>query len=231
MNTTKRIFGDYIVNTVDSVGDISNEVTFNTLKVNINGDLDVFGTVNKITETELEVVDKSITLNTGEAGDGITGGAGDKHSGIIVDRGNYDDVGLRYNEEEGSYIGHGIWELTQDGTTWYPILTDLDLDDFLKNVVEDETPQLGGDLDVNGFTITSASNGDVVIDAHGTGQVKVDHVLSLEDQILTPAPVTGYNKLYAKTPSAGGSGLFVSNDDVEDELVSKTKAVIYSIIF
>lgn len=43
----------------------------------------------------------------------------------------------------------------------------------IANVVEDTTPQLGGNLDVNGKTITSASNGDVVIDPHGTGKVDI----------------------------------------------------------
>jgi hypothetical protein len=35
----------------------------------------------------------------------------------------------------------------------------------------DTSPQLGGNLDVNGNTITSASNGDVVIRPNGTGTV------------------------------------------------------------
>ena len=43
----------------------------------------------------------------------------------------------------------------------------------ISSVVEDTTPQLGGDLDVNGQTITSASNGDVTIDPNGTGDVVV----------------------------------------------------------
>ena len=41
----------------------------------------------------------------------------------------------------------------------------------ISSVVEDTTPQLGGDLDVNGQTITSASNGDVTLDPNGTGDV------------------------------------------------------------
>ena len=41
----------------------------------------------------------------------------------------------------------------------------------LGNVVEDTTPQLGGDLDVNGNKIISASNGDIVIDPNGTGAI------------------------------------------------------------
>ena len=38
-------------------------------------------------------------------------------------------------------------------------------------VSDDTTPQLGGDLDVNGNKIVSASNGDIVIDPHGTGAI------------------------------------------------------------
>jgi len=41
----------------------------------------------------------------------------------------------------------------------------------ISSVVEDTTPQLGGDLDVNGQTITSASNADVTLDPNGTGDV------------------------------------------------------------
>ena len=43
----------------------------------------------------------------------------------------------------------------------------------IDNVVEDTTPQLGGNLDVNGNTITSTSNANVVIDPNGTGAVNV----------------------------------------------------------
>ena len=42
-----------------------------------------------------------------------------------------------------------------------------------QTVVEDTTPQLGGNLDVNGNSITSASNGDVDIAPHGTGNAKI----------------------------------------------------------
>lgn len=41
----------------------------------------------------------------------------------------------------------------------------------VSHLLRDNTPQLGGDLDVNGNKITSASNGDIVIDPHGTGKI------------------------------------------------------------
>ena len=44
----------------------------------------------------------------------------------------------------------------------------------ISNVVEDTTPQLGGDLDVNGKSIVSASDGDIAITPNGTGDVILD---------------------------------------------------------
>ena len=44
----------------------------------------------------------------------------------------------------------------------------------LENVAEDLTPQLGGNLDVNGNSIVSASNGNIAITPNGTGSVVID---------------------------------------------------------
>jgi len=41
----------------------------------------------------------------------------------------------------------------------------------LSNVVEDTSPQLGGDLDINGQDIVTTSNGDIDLDPNGTGKV------------------------------------------------------------
>jgi hypothetical protein len=46
----------------------------------------------------------------------------------------------------------------------------------ITDLVQDTTPQLGGALDVNGFNITSASNGNVVILPNGTGKVSLDGI-------------------------------------------------------
>lgn len=44
----------------------------------------------------------------------------------------------------------------------------------LSNVVEDTTPQLGGNLDVNSNSIVSVSNGDIAITPNGTGSIVLD---------------------------------------------------------
>ena len=45
---------------------------------------------------------------------------------------------------------------------------------LIRNVVEDTTPQLGGNLDVNGNSIVSTSNGNIAITPNGSGKVIVD---------------------------------------------------------
>ena len=44
----------------------------------------------------------------------------------------------------------------------------------INNVVEDTTPQLGGDLDVNGQDLVTTSNGHIELKPNGTGQIRID---------------------------------------------------------
>lgn len=62
--------------------------------------------------------------------------------------------------------------LTYDDTA--NTLTIASTDTGITDVVDDTTPQLGGDLDVNGNSIVSASNGDIAITPNGTGSVVID---------------------------------------------------------
>ncbi len=45
--------------------------------------------------------------------------------------------------------------------------------DIVPNIVSDTTPQLGGNLDVNGNTLTSVSNGNIEVDPNGSGLFKI----------------------------------------------------------
>ena len=44
----------------------------------------------------------------------------------------------------------------------------------ISNVVDDTSPQLGGDLDVNGKGLVSVSNGNIDLLPHGTGKINLD---------------------------------------------------------
>ena len=54
----------------------------------------------------------------------------------------------------------------------------------LANVVEDLSPQLGEDLDVNGKKITSVTNGNIDIEPHGTGNVLLGNFTFDADQTV-----------------------------------------------
>jgi len=62
-----------------------------------------------------------------------------------------------------------VFATANDGTN--PDIDTLAIGTGISSVVEDTTPQLGGNLDVNGNTITSTSNADVSIVPNGTGDV------------------------------------------------------------
>lgn len=46
----------------------------------------------------------------------------------------------------------------------------------ISDLVDDTTPQLGGDLDINGNDIVSTSNADINITPNGTGKVAIDNL-------------------------------------------------------
>jgi hypothetical protein len=79
-------------------------------------------------------------------------------------------------------------------------------------------------------TITNTSANNLVLTAINNN-VKVDAVLNLTDQSLTPAVVSGVTKLYSTaTVGPGKSGLFFKNVNTSDELVSRSRAVLLSIL-
>jgi hypothetical protein len=57
----------------------------------------------------------------------------------------------------------------------------------LTDIVNDTTPQLGGNLDVNGRSIVSASNGNIVIAPNGTGTIVLDGNITKTGELnITP---------------------------------------------
>ena len=64
-----------------------------------------------------------------------------------------------------------VFAAANDSTN--PDIKTLAIGTGIANVVEDTTPQLGGDLDVNGNDIVSTSNADIDIIPNGTGDVNL----------------------------------------------------------
>ncbi len=128
---------------------------------------------------------------------------------VTVSTTNY-PITISYNavEIEGA-TGQGVPE----GGTTGQVLTKSSSDDYdtewttltdlvgINNVVEDTTPQLGGNLDVNGNKIVSTSNANVVIEPNGTGVLQV-----LGQQVI----IGDTGGVYGEITSPSGAGIRVS---------------------
>ena len=64
-----------------------------------------------------------------------------------------------------------VYATANDGTN--PDIVDTGFGSGISSLVQDTTPQLGGNLDVNGNTITSTSDGNIALAPNGTGEVVV----------------------------------------------------------
>lgn len=218
MTTHKRINGNYELTTLGA----SDTVTLTTSLVTITGNLTVSGTQTTVNSTDTDIQDRVIVLNKGESGAGVTGGT----SGIEVDRGSSTNSRIVFDESNDK------WSI-DNGSGSLAIIATSAGGTGLENVVEDTTPQLGGDLDVNSQSIISASNGNIVIAPNGTGILHVDgSAVRLQNEGSDPTGQSGYTTVYAKAAGSGGTGLYaVSGTTTADELVSKSKAIVYGIIF
>ena len=214
MSTNKRISGNYNITTTGA----SDVVTITSSAVNITGNLTVSGTQTTVNTTDTSVQDKIMELNAGQTGSAISG---DGLSGLTIDRGSSNPARLLYDDTEDKWkIDSGSGSLTELGTG----------SGSMTEVVDDTSPQLGGSLDVNGQSIVTVSDGHVVVAPNGTGELRLDGApLRLQNQ-AAPSADSGYSKIHANTPAEGGSGIFVKNDTIEDELASKSKAILYGII-
>jgi phage baseplate assembly protein gpV len=208
MSANKRISGDYNIETISGNVAITSDVI-------ISGNLTVSGAQTEVTSTNTNITDRVITLNDGELGAGVTG----VRSGIEVDRGTSTNARFVYDEATDA------WQLDDGSGSLVPVVQSVT---GLTEVVDDTSPQLGGDLDVNGNKIGQAS-ADVTILAE---EVNLDaDAVRILNNPGTPSSEAGYNKLYAATPASGGTGLFVTNSTATEELVSKSKAIVFGIIF
>lgn len=80
---------------------------------------------------------------------------------------------------------------------------------LLRNTVEDTTPQLGGNLDVNGNSIVSASNGNISITPNGTGKVILDG--------LSHPTADGSANQFLQTDGAGTLSFATVNTDLSND--------------
>ena len=103
----------------------------------------------------------------------------------------------------------------------------------IASVAADSTPQLGGNLDVNGNSIVSASNGNIAITPNGSGDVIIDGLKHPQadgnaGQVLK---TDGSGQLaFASVSSLAGAGIQNVSDDSSPQLGGNLDLVTHSIV-
>ena len=114
------------------------------------------------------------------SGDDITMGTNTAGNLLIADGTNFNSVAVGSLSEISTVAsddvllavdtsGGGLKKITR-ATLTSGIVSGSEI----SNVVEDSTPQLGGDLDVNGNALVSTSNGNIALTPNGSGVVRID---------------------------------------------------------
>jgi hypothetical protein len=196
MATIKKLNTDYSIITPTGGNINLNVGSLGT--VTVTGNLVVLGAQTAIETTNTTLKDNIIVLNDGETGAGVTASQGT--AGFIVDRGTSANVTLRWNE------GTHTWQITNDGSSYANIATvsssTLPNLPALTAIVQDPLPTLGGNLNLNSYTI---------YDSTTTANVQMT---------------------ISNTVGGGGSGVRVTNTAVANaELATQGAAIKYAIIF
>jgi hypothetical protein len=172
---------------------ISDAYTIKAPAVTIEGNLTITGTQTSIQSIDSTIKDRLITLNEGSVGAGVIGGDGT--SGIEIDRGILPNKAfLKFRESDDKWIvdqGDGVVRFVLTSTT--TVATGL------TEVVEDTSPELGGNLEINGFTITD-SLANVVVYAGtvggGDSGVYVDNSEGTERELITKRKAVVYALIF-----------------------------------
>ncbi len=76
------------------------------------------------------------------------------------------------------------------------------------------------------------TNTNIYIRTNGTGKLQTNYGIQLDNNAVSPALVSGSHVIYSKAESTGRTGLyFVNTENTRDELVSKNRALLFSMLF
>lgn len=208
MTSYKRIDGDYYITTINP-GD---NVYIQTHTVDVAGNLTVSGNLTYINVTELNVTDPFILVNASNTG------TYQSNSGLLTHKTSSDFAGLRYNNNSGD------WEISSStsssGTTgtWLPLIA--------------------GGITASGANTEIQFNDGGVLGAnaafkfdYATSRLTINGTTAIGYTSIPPVTVANSVTMVANVPSGGATGIYFNNNGSSDELISKTQAIVYSLIF
>lgn len=208
MTTYKRIDGDYNIVSINA----TDNVIIDTDTVKVLGNLDVSGNLTYINVTELNVKDPFIVLNSSNTG------SYPSNSGVLTHTAVSSFAGIRFDATANLWqLNFGDTDSTGLTGTWNPISTGGAIGGANTDVQFNDGGLFGGN---SNFTFDKS-----------TSKVTVQGQMVLGNINTTPSSTSNAVALYNKQAGEGGTGVYARSAAVDDELISKTQAKKFALIF
>ena len=203
MATVKNTSDDYTITVANGIG-----------LMTINANLNVVGNITYIDSNELRVTDPFITVayeNNGAI----------QSMGLVAQKTTTTWAGLRFNTVSSD------WEISDsvdaEGAPISPYVPIASGNVTTNPGLPDTSIQFNQG---NAFAGNSAFTFDVAnAKVNITGQIVYGNI------VTAPAATANAVALYHNAEGTGGTGLYFKSITEQDELISKTKAIVFSLIF
>ena len=179
-NVTGNVSGTAATVTTAAQSNITSLGTLTTLTVDnviVNG-----ATIGHTSDTDLLTLADGVLTIAGDlvvSGDDITMGTNTAGNLLVADGTNFNSIAVSSLSEISTVAnddvflaidtsGGGLKKIARSA-----VVSGLASSSALSNVADDSTPQLGGNLDMNGSDIVTTSNADLELAPNGTGHVTV----------------------------------------------------------
>jgi len=208
MTTYKRIDGDYHIQTIDPP---VQKVYIDT-DATISGNLTVRGNLTYIDVSELNIADPFILLNASNTS------SYSANSGVLTHITSNLFAGIRYSSDSNT------WEISVDTSstgetgTWSPVPSSGSIAGGANTEIQyNDNGGLGANANFSYDYATSklTLQGHEVFGNIGTAPVAVANSVAV----------------YHNAQGSAGTGLYVKSTAVQDELVSKNKAILFGLVF
>ena len=213
MNTKKRIDGDYYIETINT----EDRVYINTNTMEVDGNLVVSGNITYINTEVLDVKDPFIVTNSSNTSTYAS------NAGLLTHKTASTFAGIRYNTTDNKWEISTSTSETGETGTWNEIGTAEagNVAGANTQVQFNNEGNFGASANLT-FTDTNQLN--------IAGNVNLTTGLQLADS-AAPGSVANTTVLYGNVAGSGGTGVYFVDGSTADELVSKSKAIVFGIIF
>jgi hypothetical protein len=213
MPTSKRIDGDYNITTINS----DDNINIRTHTVVIDGNLNVQGNVTYIDVTELKIADPFITVAANNAGNIAT--APFQEQGLVAQTSSNTYAGLRFDNATLT------WQISSNVTAEGAPISAYETIG-MAGASEPGAPENSVQFNSNSDFAGSA---DLLFDA-GNARLTLNGHQALGNIGSAPSAAANSVVIYHNQVGGGDTGVFARTATTQDELVSRSRAIIFGLI-